>query len=299
MNDMLSILPLDLVGAVALASVFLAMTATAIGVEPTRILAQGVPARPMAAALVIALVVVPVAALALADAFALESGQLVGLLLMGISPGAPLALRKAGQAGGDAVFSVVLQVGVAVLAIGAVPVWIAILQAIYGREAGLSVLLLAKQVFLAQFLPLAFGLALRHFAPARALSFVKPMLITSSMLLLMIAVLVLLSMWRALLGLPLTAIAASACLTSVALLLAYAASGPSTIRRLSAGAICALRNPGIALLIASANGLPASSKVMIVAHVFVTAILLALYLNVIGRGAGDDGDTAGATSPKA
>ena len=283
MTDMLSILPLDAVGAVALVSIFLAMMAAAIGVEPARVMAEGVPARPLAAALFIAIVAVPVAAILLADIFGLESGQLVGLLLMGISPGAPLALRKAGQAGGDAEFSVVLQVGVAVLAIGAVPVWIGILQSLYGRQAGLSVVLLAKQVFLAQMLPLACGFALRYFAPGRARSFVKPMLMTSGILLLVVAVLILLSLWRALLGLPLAAIAASASLTAIALLLAFFACGPSPTRRMSAGTICALRNPGIALLIASANGLPASSKVMIVAHVLVTAILLGLYLKAIGR----------------
>ncbi len=283
MTGMLSILPLDVVGAVALVSVFLAMSAAAISVEPARVLAEGVPMRATLAALLVAVAAVPLAALVLARGFGLESGQLVGLLLMGISPGAPLALRKSRQSGGNAEFSVVLQVAVAVLAIGAVPLWIAVLQWLYGRQAGLSVLLLAKQVMLAQFLPLACGLALRHFAPKVAVKLVRPMLVTSGVLILVLGILIVLAMWRDLVGLPLAAVAASIGLTAVALLLAHAGCGPSPSMRMSAGAICALRNPGIALLIASANGLPASSKVMVVAHVLITAIMLGLYLNAMKR----------------
>ncbi|MHB2169064.1 hypothetical protein [Alsobacter sp. R-9] len=284
MTESLNVLPLDTVGAVALACVFLAMTAAGIGVEPARVLARGFPARAVVAALLVALVAVPITAILLAEVLGLQSGPLVGLLLMGISPGAPLALRKSHQSGGDAEFAVVLQVAVAVLAIGAVPLWIAILQAVYGREAGLSVAVLAKQVFLAQVLPLSCGIALRHLAPARARQLVRPMLIASGVLMATVGALILFVLWRPLAGLPPAAFVASASLTIVALVLAYAACGPSPSRRMSAGTICALRNPGVALLIASANGLPAGAKVMVIAHVLVTAIILAVYLGLLKRG---------------
>ena len=44
-----------------------------------------------------------------------------------------------------------------------------------------------------------------------------------------------------------------------------------------------MRNPGIALLVASANGFPEASKVVILAHVLITAIMLVVYLAAMKR----------------
>ena len=112
------------------------------------------------------------------------------------------------------------------------------------------------------------------------------MLVASSVLMATVGALILILLWRPLAGLPLLAFVASAGLTIIALGLAYAACGPSPSRRMSAGTICALRNPGVALLIASANGLPPGAKVMVIAHVLVTAVLLTLYLGALKRSEG-------------
>jgi predicted Na+-dependent transporter len=101
-TEALSVLPLDVVGAIALVCVFATMTALGIGAQPARLLARGFPVRQLAAALAIALVLVPLAAIVLARSFHMQSGALVGLVLMGISPGAPMALRKSRQSGADA-----------------------------------------------------------------------------------------------------------------------------------------------------------------------------------------------------
>jgi len=293
-----SITPLGAIGAVALASVFLSMMAVAMGAEPTRDLWRKIPIRPIVAALFIAMVAVPAAAIVLASVVGLQGDQLLGLLLMGISPGAPLAIRRSRQAGADADFALVVQIGVALLAIPAVPGWIVVLNGLYGREADLSVAVLAKQVLIAQGLPLACGFAFRHIAPERARRLVRPLLLASGALILAVTVAIVALLWRELIALPVSTLLASAALTGAALLLAYVLCGPSTPRRMSAGVICALRNPGIALLLASANGVPASAKVVVIAHVLVTACLLGPYLKILQRrehariGAGRDGLSA-------
>ena len=59
--------------------------------------------------------------------------------------------------------------------------------------------------------------------------------------------------------------------------LGHWAGGHDPETRTSSAIVCSLRNPGIALLVASANGLPASAKIMVVCHVITTAIVLGHY----------------------
>jgi bile acid:Na+ symporter, BASS family len=282
-TGVLSVLPLDLVGALALICVVATMTALGIGADPVRLLARGFPVRPLAAALAIALVLVPLAAIVLARGFQLQSTALLGLVLMGISPGAPMALRKSRQSGADADFALVLQVSVAVLAVAAVPLWLFGLKLVFGRATDISLLLLARQVFLVQILPLACGLGLRRLAPDGARRLVRPLLALGGVLMLAVAVLLVVQFWPQMMALPIAAWGASAALTTTALVCASLFCGPSPARRMSAGVICALRNPGIALLIASANGVPSGVQIMIVTHVLITAVLLGGFLALLRR----------------
>lgn len=285
MDVVLSLFPLDALGAAALVCVLLAMTALGTGLTSFSQFRAGVEIGPIAVALAIALVVIPAVAWLVAEAFGLRAGALVGLLLMGISPGAPLALRRSRDSGGHADFALALQVAVALLAIVAVPAWIILLGAFYGQEAGISLTLLARQVFVAQILPLAGGALLAYLSPDFAKRIAGPMLRLSGVLLAFVALLILAHVWRALLGIPIAAIGASLTVTIVGIGLAHVACGPDPARRTTSVIICSLRNPGIALLVASANGLPEGSRVMILAHVLITAIALAVYLAGMRRGA--------------
>ena len=283
MTEVLSLLPLDALGAVSLACVFLSMVALGAGSQPARLTGLEVPLASLLGALAVALFAVPLVALLLAKIFGLTSGPLVGLLLMGISPGAPLALKKSSQSGADGGFALLLQVGVALASIAAVPLWIMILSAVYGRPAGLSFAVLAKQVFIAQILPLACGVLLAWARPAWARRWSGPLLKAAGLLLLLVGLLLLVLVAPGLAGLPWTALAAATLLAVAAVALGHLAGGPARSTRISAGVVCALRNPGIALLVASANGLPAGAKIMVVGHVLVTTVVLGLYLALMRR----------------
>ena len=213
------------------------MIALGIGAEPARVLAQGVPVRQLAAALAIALGVVPALSLVVCRSYDLHSAELVGLVLMGISPGAPMALRKSRQSGGDGDFSLVLQIAVAVLAIATVPIWILIIRLLYGHPAGLSVLVLAKQIFLAQLLPLALGFLINLLLPTLAKRLIRPLLWLSGLLMLAIVILLIATFWRQFASLSAWVLAASATLTMGALLLAHLFCGPSPAIRVSSGMI--------------------------------------------------------------
>ena len=76
-------------------------------------------------------------------------------------------------------------------------------------------------------------------------------------------------------------------LTGCTLALGQLAGGPAPETRTAAAVICAMRNPGIALLVASTNKLPAESTLMVLAHVLLTALLIVVYLALFRpRGAG-------------
>ena len=71
---------------------------------------------------------VPVIAVLFVKAAGIKGAVAAGILLMAISPGAPIALRRAIEAGGHAVFAPALHLAVVMLAVVTVPACLAILE---------------------------------------------------------------------------------------------------------------------------------------------------------------------------
>ena len=88
-----------------------------------------------------------------------------GIVLMAISPGAPVALRRALDAGGDRAFAPALHLAIVALAVVTVPLTVAILDWIFVKDFEVTPLHIGKQVFFAQLLPMALGAALRAWRP--------------------------------------------------------------------------------------------------------------------------------------
>jgi BASS family bile acid:Na+ symporter len=241
-------------------------------------IAAALQRRVVLAALLFAVVVpVPALAVLLVELLGIKGAVAAGILLMAISPGAPVALRRAIEAGGPSAFAPALHLAIVMSAVATVPASLAILDAIYGKDFAITPLDVARQVFLAQLLPLGLGAALRAFRPAIAAR-IEPRLTRASNLMLLALALVLLALedvgW--------TPFLAGAGLSACALLVGAAFAGTDARVR-SAGAVAAaMRNPGLALLIASANKLPAA----VIASVFAYALGLTLVITlfVVGRG---------------
>ena len=77
--------------------------------------------RLMARALFSVLVAVPVIAWIVARAFDVPHSAEVGIMLMAISPGAPVALRRTLRAGGHAAFAQALHIALAIIAVLSMP----------------------------------------------------------------------------------------------------------------------------------------------------------------------------------
>src|SRR5207249_262914 len=114
------------------------------------------------------LIAVPAIALVVARTSDLPRPVEIGIVLMSISPGAPVALRRSLSAGGHRAFAPALQILVALLAVVSMPLSIAVLNELYVGHAAITPGHLARQVFTAQLLPLGLGMFLRRVSPMRA-----------------------------------------------------------------------------------------------------------------------------------
>lgn len=121
----------------------------------------------LAKALFAVLVAVPALAWLVCRAFDLPRAAEVGIMLMAISPGAPIALRRSLGAGGHRGFAPALQIAVAALAVISMPLSIAALDEYYAGQATAAPAHLARQVLFAQLLPLGLGVLAARLFPWR------------------------------------------------------------------------------------------------------------------------------------
>lgn len=220
-----------------------------------------------------------------AQALSMEARHAVAL--MAACPSAPLILRKAGRSGGDHALAGLLQVGAALAAIVTVPLLANLGERLFAVE-GWDVLprQVALQVGQVQLLPLLLGVVLRRRAPALVERLQGPIdrLANGLLVLLVVAVLVrtaplLLDFGSA----NLAALALMALLVLLSLALGYGMAGDGQERRITTALVTSMRNPGLALLLAStyAPGLPAV-KLGILLYVLIT-VLVSLPLLKLAR----------------
>ena len=174
------------------------------------------------------LIAVPMIALAVTRAIELPRLVEIGIVLMAISPGAPVALRRSMGAGGHRTFAPALQIAVALLAVVSMPLSIAVLNHYYRGNADIDPQHLARQVFFAQLLPLALGMAANRLAN-RAAAWLEPRLRRlGGLLLILLLVLVLIDIWHVVIDAGWRAALAIALVTTLALAVGHLLGGPRT-----------------------------------------------------------------------
>ncbi|MFL5285143.1 MAG: hypothetical protein ACJ8AW_30250 [Rhodopila sp.] len=162
---MVEIIPLWLVNVASFATVFSVMAAIGTTIIPRECFRYVEAPSLLVKGIVTAIVIVPVVGIVASFAFGLSLPEKVGIALIVIAPGAPLALRRALGSGAHAGFAPTLQIALALLAVPAVPAWVMICNIIFGTHGDADPVVVAKQVFLAQLLPLALGAAMKQAAP--------------------------------------------------------------------------------------------------------------------------------------
>jgi bile acid:Na+ symporter, BASS family len=200
------------------------------------------------------------------------------IALMAVCPSAPLALRRASQAGGDRQLTAVLQITAALAAIVSVPLLGLAFRhtfAVLGWQ--IRPLDVALQVGKVQVLPLLLGLLLRRSVPQLAERLEGPLDRLANLLFVLLVSLVLLKAGPLLLtyvprNLP--ALLLMGLLAAAALAIGRAMAGAQVEHSLSTALVTGMRNPGLALLLANRHGqdLP-GLKLGIVVYVLVTVVV--------------------------
>jgi BASS family bile acid:Na+ symporter len=260
-------------------TVFTVMFALGLGIVPGQLLRWTVQ-RPglMGRALFSVLIAVPAIALVLTRALELPRAAQIGIVLMSISPGAPVALRRSLGAGGHEAFAPSLQISVVMLAVFSMPLSIAALNHVYAGHASVTPWSVARQVFIAQLLPLGLGIALRHLRVPLA-EWLQPRVTRIGTVMLAAAVvLILIDAWEVTVNAGLRGTAAIVLTTGAALAVGHLLGGPDPATRTSVAIISAARNAGLALLVATLNRAPPEIMATVLAYLLISVLTIVPYV---------------------
>src|SRR5262249_11431718 len=136
----------------------------------------------------------------------------------------------------------------------------------------------AKQVFLAQLLPLCLGMTVKAVVPVKG-RWLGIVLGRSGAILLIAAIIsIVADVTYSILATHPWPIAVAAMTTTAALSIGYLIGGPLPQIRHSIAITGAMRNVGLALLVATINDMPPVVDVIIISYAIVTVLIVAAYI---------------------
>ena len=230
-------------------------------------------------------VVVPAVAVWIGLVFDLERPVRIGLLAVSIAPIPPILPGKQLRLGGSSSHVFGLLVAVSLSAIVQLPLMVELIGSVFGREASFGPWQVARLIGMTILVPLAAGLLAQRFAPRWA-DLVAPW--TSrlgTILLLAVVAVVLFKLWPIMASL----IGSGALLAMIALATAGIAAGhwiggPDPSDRAILAIASAMRHPGIAVAVATANAPEAPRLVAaILLYVMVSLAMTSIYAALVRR----------------
>jgi len=246
-------IPEALVTAVAAATIFTIMFDLGLGIALREFRWFSQHPGLIARALFCVLIAVPALAVLVARTFELARAVQIGIVLMAISPGAPVALRRSLAAGGHRSFAPALQILLALLAVVSMPLSIALLNEVYAGRASIAPGDVAKQVFVAQLLPLGFGIAFRNALPALTSRLAPNVTRVATLMLIAFVTVAVVDIWQPVIEAGSRIVLAIVTITWLALGLGHLLGGPDEATRTAVAISSAARNAGLALLVATLN----------------------------------------------
>ena len=222
-------------------------------------------------------VVTPLIAAGLAVWLKLKPEVEVALVLLAVSPVPPVLPSKQVKAGGNESYAIGLLAISAVLAIGAVPLSIALIGRAFGLDAHVPASLIARVVVTSVLGPLLAGALVNRLVPGLASRLASPLSKVGSALLVILLVVGLAGSWRSLTGavgeFTVLAVVGFVLLSLVA---GHVLGGPDEGDRTVLALSTATRHPGVALAVA---GAVAQDK-----NAISSAVLLAFLVGMIVTG---------------
>jgi bile acid:Na+ symporter, BASS family len=280
------LIPFQWIGLFAVATVFVVMLSLGLMLGREQILAAMQRRVVLAAAVFAVMVPVPAVAVLWVKGFGLVGPVAAGIVLMAISPGAPIALRRALEAGGHREFAPALHLAIVTLAVVTVPASVAILDWIFAADFTVTPAHIGRQVFFAQLLPLALGAALRAFGPALAARLEPPLARVGSVLLLVLGVFLLVDSPAIIADVGWAPTIAGVGMTVCALAIGWAFAWRDVEVRPAAAVAAAMRNPGLALVIATVNHAPPGVTSAVIGYTLGLAATIVAFLQWRKRSGG-------------
>jgi BASS family bile acid:Na+ symporter len=224
------------------------------------------------------LVVAPAIAIAVSHALGVSREAEIGIVLMAICPGAPIAFRRSMDAGAHRSFAPALQISLALIAVISMPLSIAALDAFYAGNASIAPQSVAKQVLVAQLLPMALGYGFCRALPRWAARLMPHLDRLAKLLLLLLIIVVLIDVSDVVIRAG-SRISLAIVITTVLLLAVGQRLGGADPSTQTAVAISsAMRNAGLALLVATANAASPDIVATVLAYVVVSAFIVLPYV---------------------
>jgi len=272
------LIPFQWIGLFATVTVFAIMFALGLMLGREQIEAA-LQRRVLLAAVVFAVVVpVPIIAVLGLKALALKGPVAVGIVLMAISPGAPVALRRALDAGGSREFAPALHLAIVMSSVLTIPATVVILDWIFATDFAVTPLHIGRQVFFAQLLPLALGAALNAVRPALAAGLEAPLRRVGNSLLLALGIMLLVDLPPTIAAVGWTPMIAGVIITVCALAIGAAFAWRDADMRPAAALAAAMRNPGLALVIATVNRAPPDVTSAVIGYALGLGVTIIAFL---------------------
>ena len=259
-------------------TVFCVMFAIGLGVAPGDLRRAWRAPGPLLRGLFAVLVAVPAVALVIVRSLGLPIEVQAGILLMAIAPGAPVALRRSVAASGHGAFAPSLQICIAILAVLAMPLWIAALDEVYGARVTVAPGDVMRQVLVAQIIPLGLGIGCRGWFAAFAARIEPALSRVGTVLLAVTLLLGIVTLGEATLRAGGMGLLACALTTAAALATGHLLGGPARDTRSAVAIISAARNPGLALLVATLNAAQPRVIATILAYLVVSILAITAYM---------------------
>jgi len=271
-------IPEWLLTAVAAATIFTVMLDVGLGVVLREF--RWVWRHPglVARSLFAVLIAVPALALLVCRLLGIPRPVEIGIVLMAISPGAPVALRRSLGAGGHRSFAPALQILLALIAVVSMPLSIAALDHYYAGHASVAPGHVARQVFIAQLIPLGIGILTRKAFPTLASSLSRWIGPLGTILLVVLATLAIVDVWEVVAHAGARVGLAIALTTASALAVGHLMGGPDEGTRTAVAISSAARNPGLALLVAALNAAEPAVGVTVLVYLAISAITVLPYV---------------------
>lgn len=227
-------------------------------------------------------IVVPVAAIIACSVLPIDPAVRLGIVIMAVSPLAPLIPGKMLKGGLDASAAVGLYVALILSAVIFVPATVALLSALYPADASISVGAVGRLVALTILLPVAIGLAIGTAAPEFARRLAPIALIVGFVAIAILVVLILVRQGGAIVGL----IGDGSVLAIIVTVAAGLAAGhwlgrpdPAISNALAIAA--AIRHPGIAAMIVHANFTDQRVMMAVVLFLLTSVIVSTVYQKLV------------------